>query len=365
MSFCAGVDCTGGAFRHYKLFYMMVQCALFEDVETNIAKRPSEYGKGYIEGRYRLFRNQFFEGDAGNLPAMIPIGFSKRVRALGHCSARIKVYFGVPEVLKCEIMLSDAYDFTPKKLDEVLIHEMIHAYLDYSDDLRDVKAVHGPQFQEWCDRINASSDYRITVVNDTPITLNNDMANRIINDGTVLLVARDYKPGETVVCRVAEKDLNWAIPKATDWLKRPIVTYACSDGNFKKKFITARSKIHGKIFPNATVDDMIESGIMQEIQPPRPEAPQTALLLTWPWRNGVGYSLVVPRLEYEAANRIEDMMRRNNVSEPISKYHLNTFFSDWSGAPVNSTRSVRYKTMDKEHFNDIVKSGGITYIEDV
>lgn len=74
---------------------------------------------------------------------------------------------------------------------------------------------------------------------------------------------------------------------------------------------------------------------------------------------------VVPRLEYETANRIEAMMRRNNVSEPISKYHLNTFFSDWGGAPVNSTRKIQYKTMDKERFNDIVKSGGITYIEDV
>lgn len=343
----------------------MVQCALFEDVETSIAKRPSEYGKAYIEERYRVFRDQFFEGNAGNLPAMMPIGFSNRVRALGHCSCRVQIFFGVPKVLSCEIMLSDAYDFTPKKLDEVLIHEMIHAYLDYSDNIRDVKEAHGPKFREWCDRINARSDYRITVVNDTPITLNDGMANRIVNDGTVLLAARDYKPGETAISRVAEKDLSWAIPKATKWLNRPIVIYACSDGNFKRKFVTGRSTLHGKIFPNATVDEMVKSGIMREIQPPKPEAPQTALLLAWPWKNGVGFSLVVPRLEYEAANRIDDMMRRNNVSEPISKYQLNSFFSEWGGAPVNSSRTIRYKTMDKERFNDIVKAGGITYIEDV
>lgn len=363
-SFCAGIGCTAGAFCHYKLFYM-IQRALFEDVETSIAKRPSEYGKGYIEERYRTFRNQFFEGDAGNLPAMISIGFSKRVRALGHCSCRVQIFFGVPEVLKCEIVLSDAYDFTPKKLDEVLIHEMIHAYLDYSDDIRDVKETHGPRFQEWCDRINARSDYRITVVSDTPITLNNGMVNRISNDGTVLLVARDYKPGQTAISRVAEKDLSWAIPKAAKWLNRPIVPYACSDANFKGQFVTGRSTLHGKIFPNATVDEMIESGIMREIQPPKPEAPQTALLLAWPWRNGVGYSLVVPRLEYEAANRIEDMLRRNNVNEPISKYHLNSYFGAWDGSPVNSSRKIRYRVMDKERFNDIVKSGDITYIEDV
>ena len=76
MSFCAGIDCTEGAFFNYKLFYMMVQRALFEDVETSIAKRPSEYGKGYIEERYRVFRNQFFDGDAGNLPERMPIGYS-------------------------------------------------------------------------------------------------------------------------------------------------------------------------------------------------------------------------------------------------------------------------------------------------
>jgi hypothetical protein len=143
------------------------------------------------------------------------------------------------------------------------------------------------------------------------------------------------------------------------------VPYACSDANFKGDLITGRSRLHGKIFPNETIDEMIESGIMKEIQPPEAEAPQMAVLLAWPWRNGVGYTLVVPRLEYEAANRIEDMMRRNNVNEPISKYQLNTFFNAWGGAPLNSSRKITYRVMEKERFNDIVKAGGITYIEDV
>ena len=140
MSFCAGIVCTEDAFFNYKLFYMMVQRALFEDVETSIAKRPSEYGKGYIEERYRVFRNQFFEGDAGNLPERMPIGYSSTIKALGHCMARISNAMGTQTVRACEIKLSDAYDFTPKKLDEVLIHEMIHAYLFHSKDPLDVKA---------------------------------------------------------------------------------------------------------------------------------------------------------------------------------------------------------------------------------
>lgn len=98
MSFCAGIDCTEGAFCHYKLFCMMIQCALFENVETSIAKCPSEYGKEYIEERYRAFRDQFFGGDAGNLPERMPIGYSDTIKALGHCMARISNAMGTQTV---------------------------------------------------------------------------------------------------------------------------------------------------------------------------------------------------------------------------------------------------------------------------
>lgn len=365
-SFCTGIGCTKSAFFHYKLLYMMVQRALLENADTNIAKRPSEYGRAYLDGKYTEFRNRFFGGDEGNLPPSLPIGFSNTVRALGHCKSRVRNFMGSPTVISCEIMLSDAYDFTPRKLDEVLIHEMIHAYMAYSKDIADVKETHGPRFQRWCYRINSESDYRITVTSDTPVTLNEGMANRIVNDGTVMLVAREYSPGETAISRVSLKDLSWAIPKATSWLKKPVTTYACSDGNFKQKFIVGKSKLHAKIFPNSTIDDMIESGIMREIQPPKVEAPQNAILVAWTWyRNEVGYCLVVPRLASEVIRRVMLMQENHGIEHKISVYRLMRYFSEWEGSPLNSSRSIRFRTMPKDQFNNIVTDGGITYIEDV
>lgn len=366
MSFCTDIGRTRRAFRRYKLFYMRVQYALFENVETSIAKCPSEYGKAYIEERYRAFRDQFFGGDAGNLPERMPIGYSDTIKALGHCMARISNAMGTQTVRACEIKLSDAYDFTPKKLDEVLIHEMIHAYLFHSKDPLDVKASHGPRFQAWCNKINAMSNYHITTANDTPMTLNHGMANRIANDGTVILVAKDVKNGESALIRVDEKNLTWAIPRAEEWTGKQVTPYACSDSNFKKRFTICKTRLTALMTPNSTVDDMIADGILKEIPRPDKDAPQDALLIAWHWHNdSVAFALVAPRFVDTFVGEIHKILRAHGIEDKISKYRLTSYFHGWESAPVSMrTKNIKFKTLERNAFNLAVEAYDLKYLGD-
>ena len=93
-----------------------------------IEKTPAQYGLPYIQEKYTEFRNRFFGGDSGPLPSRMDIRFNNRSRALGTCQLSItrKRTGGFGRTVtdewlnSCVIYLSNAYDFSPKLLDEVL-----------------------------------------------------------------------------------------------------------------------------------------------------------------------------------------------------------------------------------------------------
>ena len=340
--------------------------ALFEDTETNIAKNPEGYGLHYLQQKYSEFRNRFFNGDNGYLPPKMDIGFSNTLRALGHCATREREFLGKHDVIQCAIKLSNAFDFTPKKLDEVLLHEMIHAYLKFSPNPADYKETHGTRFLVWCNRINSSSDYNITVTNDTPMTLNNGMANRIANDSTILVIARDTEPGKSMVSRIRKNDTDWAIPRIKNWLNTDVKCYACSDANFKRDLTIAKTRLTARSYPNSTIDEMIDAGILKEIHIAE-GAPQKGVLLAWPWYNNmVGYSLVEPSIVPTVINLVSGHLEDHGMENRISMYHLNKFFTAWSKPAVKSmTRGLPNMSMPKDEFNDLVRDGTLDYLRDI
>ena len=342
--------------------------ALLEEVETEIAKNPQEYGLTYLERKYKEFRDRFFGGNEGYLPESLPIGFCNTLKALGYCQTRTRMNYstGTRSVLKCEIKLSNSYDFTPKLLDEVLLHEMIHAYLAYSPDRYDNTDGHGPRFIDWCNRINSMSDYHITVKNDTPITLNNGMANRISNDGTILVIARDTEPGKSSVSRINQKDTDWALPRFRDWLKKDVKCYACSDANFKRRFTTAKTRLSALVIDNSMIDDMIASGILKEISVTE-GTPQNGVVIAWPWfGDRVSYSLVDRSVIPMAAGMLNDYLRNNSMEPKVSLYKVAKYFPGWSKPTVKSMgRGLPNMSVGKNEFNAWVNDGTLEYIRDL
>lgn len=353
---------------------MNIQCALFEDVETSIAKNPQEYGLPYIRQKFMEFRDRFFNGNNSRIPDDLPIGFSNTVRALGHCSFRYRKNWapndsGVWEhgfqIISCGIQLSNAYDFTPKKLEEVLIHEMIHAYLVYDGHPDEG---HGARFGEWCNRINSASDYHITVKNDTPVTLNQGMANRVVSDGTVLVVARDFRPDTSLVCRIPEKELQWAFPRITKWCGKKPVCYSCSDANFKKRFTAVRTKLSGQTIPNSTIDEMVESGIMKEYHVSPELPPQDAFVLASPWYGNVTFTLVEqnPQTAAYVAMRMRKQQEAHGQEERVSLYAIEQHLDIWDRPIIKGNpRSIPQKLITKDQFNQLVTDKVIDHMGDM
>jgi len=341
------------------------------NTETAIAKNPQEYGLPYIRERFNLFRDRFFDGDAGTIPAELPIGFSNTIRALGHCACKYRsawspnaenVWEKGVTIVSCSIQLSNAYDFTPKKLDEVLIHEMIHAYLSYAGYPQET---HGPRFQEWCNRINGQSDYHITVTNDTPVTLNQGMANRVVNDGTVLVTVRDFEPEKTLVCRVPDKELGWSVPRIERWKGMKPVIYACSDANFKKRFKTVRTRIGGSLIPNVTMDEMVDAGILKEI-PVAEQKPQDAYVLASPWYGKVSMVLADKDSVPQVSLVMHGQQKAHGEEDRVSMYAIKKHVDAWARPVVKgSPRSFSVVILPRDEFNLMVTDGTLDYMDDI
>ena len=358
----------------YKLSGMNAQFALFEDVETAIAKSPKEYGLPYIRQKFLEFRDHFFKGDEGTIPKDLPLGFSNTIRALGHCSCRYRrdwkqnangAWEEGFDILEFGIQLSNAYDFTPKKLEEVLIHEMIHAYLTYDGHPEER---HGSLFTNWCNRINSSSDYHITIANDTPVTLNQGMANRVVSDGTVLIVSRDFRPDNSLVCRVPEQSIQWAFPRIAQWCKKRPTCYSCSDGNFKKQFTAVRTKLSGRTIPNATIDEMIESGILKEFYVPDEQPPQDAFVLASPWYGNVTLVLVEtnPRTAAYVAMRMRRQQEAHGQESRVSLYSIEHHLDIWNQPIIKGEpRKFTQKMITKDQFNQLVTDKYIDFMGDM
>jgi len=324
-----------------------------EDV-MEIAKTPEEYGLSYIAQRYSEFRDRFFDGDNGPLPRELRFSFDKSTTHLGvcHCKARVtKTLFGPREytLLDCYIALSNAYDFTKKMLDEVIIHEMIHAYFDYKGG-RFLKEGHGYNFVAKCNEINGKSDYRITIKNDDPITLNNGTANRIANDGTVMMIGPKNEESY-YICRVNEKDSGWQKRRLEEWLGVEFKAYDCMDGNFKNRFTAKRSRVGVGLLPRETIDNMISENILKERGVVEQDLGDVRLLA---WKDSrsdsVHYFVATPKFASTALPAIYPS------ATALELFDVKPGFDGWLSKPIGNGK-IKFLVTDTATMRGWVESG--------
>lgn len=315
-----------------------------------IAKTPQEYGLPYIEQRYTEFRDRFFDGDNGPLPKKMEFKFNRSLRRLGTFTGTVHVYVFMNSrhvhIDDCHIELSNAYDFTKKQLDEVIIHEMVHAYFAFLDN-NVYKENHGPRFLRKCDSINSASDYNITVRNEDPLTLNQGTANRIADDNTIFMVG-ECSENEYYIARINRKDSGWYQERLESWLKVPFRAYSCNDANFKSQF-TVRKKCAVTKYPKRFIDTMIADNVMKECEIAKRDFSDDVLIA---WKSGdtVSYTLCTKAYAPMAKDNID---RLGLVSWTYDVYDG---FPGWPEKPVNSGR-VSYQTVDSGTFRQWVANG--------
>ena len=116
---------------------------------------------------FNYFNQRFF---FGKLPIDIKIEYSSRQRAMGDWSRKYN-----------RIRITDKYILTKKQYQEILIHEMIHAYETHV--LRK-KCGHGMNFKAKAHMINHESNYNITTRFNGELILANE---KLIDDKIILV----------------------------------------------------------------------------------------------------------------------------------------------------------------------------------
>ena len=97
----------------------------------------------------------------GKLPP-VPIEMSNARRSLGQCVYRIVALpGGKKQKTDFRIRLSQVVDLPERELEDIVIHEMIHYYID-SNQFTDT-STHGILFQDMMNRINATFGRNITI----------------------------------------------------------------------------------------------------------------------------------------------------------------------------------------------------------
>ena len=223
-------------------------------------KSIKEYGLDYIKLRYTKFRDEFFDGDDGYLPKTMNFIYMKRSDALGQCRSHFPLGFNGP--VEITIKFSTIFNFTEKKLDEVLIHEMIHAYLvSKGVRLHDKTLLycgHGYPFLVKMAEINLNTDYEINIRNDEPLDLSVEGTKKFLRDDEVLLITKDVLPGKDGVTKIKKKDISWMAYRLKSWLNRAPQVYKCCDAKFMSQLRTRRTRVGYSGFPSETIKQMIQ-----------------------------------------------------------------------------------------------------------
>lgn len=142
------------------------------------------------------------------------------------------------EVFKHTICVTNYYDIDDKKIDNILIHEMIHYYLRFTNN-RDTTA-HGTQFKMQCARINQYgwNLSRCTSIIDWKPKVTPKKVNK-----TYHICIYQYSGKSNFIFRYTETKRNMY----ENWIKKRNVKYRffTSNNSFFEKFPSCRSNIRG------------------------------------------------------------------------------------------------------------------------
>lgn len=112
----------------------------------------------FIQQKFNEYNAMIFKG---SLPP-VPIALSRARTSLGQCAyTKRRTILGEIEKYNFKLRISTAFDLPQEMLEDVIIHEMIHYYIDYNK-IKDTSA-HGRVFRQMMNDINSTFNRHITV----------------------------------------------------------------------------------------------------------------------------------------------------------------------------------------------------------
>jgi predicted SprT family Zn-dependent metalloprotease len=152
-----------------------------------------------LSDRFNRFNQEIFDGKLPRIALRIGSATS-RAGSFSHRTA----YSTRGAVHQRTITISSAFDFSSDQLDDVIIHEMIHYWIDLHGPK---EAPHGPAFTAMANDINRRFGRHITVRVKAPVTSHKKFFVVCVT------TLPDNRMGVTVVARTRIGEMARAIPK--------------------------------------------------------------------------------------------------------------------------------------------------------
>ena len=112
----------------------------------------------YLRERFRVFNSEYF---GGLLPEPgFAVSNSRRTMGMFSFKREREGLLRKYKLVKCKITVSEYFEQTADEIDDTLLHEMIHFYIELNN-IRDT-SVHGQEFRRQMERLNARG-HHITV----------------------------------------------------------------------------------------------------------------------------------------------------------------------------------------------------------
>ena len=170
----------------------------------------------YLETRFNEFKRKYFYSAI----LMVAFKFSKTTRILGLYTHSTK-----------SITITTAYDgkITSEEYDKILIHEMVHAYLDAINDTdTGAHKHHGAHFYREANRINLLTDNRYEISRTTKLGVPS-IRKRICSDFYLLA---GYYNGRYVVGKVSAPNIKRILKFMKEYLTEYKVYVPAKGDNF-------------------------------------------------------------------------------------------------------------------------------------
>lgn len=194
----------------------------------------------YVEHKFEEFNRQMF---GGKLPHT-PIELSHAKTFLGQCVCKKRrSLFGRTELYDFRLRINARPDLEEHKLEDVIIHEMIHLYIGIHQ-LEDTSA-HGALFRKMMDDINKRFGRHVTVSHKSTETSREQMADTRRRWHVVAVVGfHDGRTGIKVLPRIVQRICHYYSSVLSSREVQGVKLYMSNDTFFNRFPNSSALKVH-------------------------------------------------------------------------------------------------------------------------
>lgn len=156
----------------------------------------------WMKQNFDFYNRKYFKN---KLPNNVELTINRKTRQLGVYNYIYNKYTNYVFIRK--ISISNKFNLTESKFIDILLHEMIHCYIEYNN-IQD-NDVHGYRFRQIMNEINCNGNHNIEIVADGNETVNFQK----IDESTIVLLKLKHNNTNYIAIKIPKNKMEIAYNK--------------------------------------------------------------------------------------------------------------------------------------------------------